>query len=268
MGLLDGLPSNLLDLLQNSALNQNLNAGIGADAANYPTPASLPQQAPLSLAGPGFSGGASSAPNGVPTATDFSSSNRMPAAPLALAPPPTAAPPQPGAPGIGDRLSAGFQSWARTPLGNPWLGMANGIQGLSSGQRVDPEGQRQALFAQATQPGSAPSGNTSGGIDYDKLQRSLLASGDLDGAKTVSDIAGKNSTDLIRNYAYAKSQGFPGSILDYGKATRAAGTTGVRNNPSVNPARPAAGAPAPGSIMNGHRFKGGNAWDRNNWEPL
>jgi hypothetical protein len=114
MGLFDELPSNLLGILQNSALNQNLNAGIGADAASYPMPASLPQQrAPLSLAGPGFSAVASSAPNGAPAITDFSSSNRMPAAPLALVPPRAAtAPAQPGAPGIGDRLPAGVPSWA------------------------------------------------------------------------------------------------------------------------------------------------------------
>jgi hypothetical protein len=124
MGLLDGLPVNLLDLLQNSALNQNQNAGIGADAASYPMPVSLPQErAPLSLAGPGFSTGASSAPNGAPAIPDFSSSNRMPAAPLALVPPPAAtAPAQPGAPGIGDRLPAGVPSWAQAPAMNPSAG--------------------------------------------------------------------------------------------------------------------------------------------------
>ena len=41
-------------------------------------------------------------------------------------------------PGIGDRLSAGFQSWAHTPVGNPLAGLANGIGGFSSGQRTDP----------------------------------------------------------------------------------------------------------------------------------
>jgi hypothetical protein len=249
MGLLDNLPSEWLDIFKNSALNQNVNAGIGVDATNNPAPASLPQQPPLSLAGPRFSaGGGDAAPNGTP------------GAPPGLAPPPAAlTPAQPSAPGIGDRLSAGLQSWARTPAGNPLLGLANGIQGLSTGQRADPEGQRQALFAQAT----PPSGGTPGGIDYDKLQRSLLVSGDLDGAKTVADISGKTSTDLIRNFTYARSQGFPGSILDYGKAVKA-GATMVGADPNLKRAP----MPAAGSIQSGWRFKNGNPADRNNWEQL
>jgi hypothetical protein len=44
--------------------------------------------------------------------------------------------PQPPTPDLGDRLSAGFQSWAHTPLGNPFAGIANGISGFSSGQTV------------------------------------------------------------------------------------------------------------------------------------
>ncbi len=38
--------------------------------------------------------------------------------------------------GLGDRLNAGFQSWAHTPVGNPFAGLANGIAGFSSGQPV------------------------------------------------------------------------------------------------------------------------------------
>jgi hypothetical protein len=37
---------------------------------------------------------------------------------------------------IGDRLSAGFQNWAHTPVGNPMAAIANGIAGLGSGQRI------------------------------------------------------------------------------------------------------------------------------------
>lgn len=45
----------------------------------------------------------------------------------------------PAAPTFGDRLSAGFQSWARTPLGNPFAGLANGISGFSAGRPlIDP----------------------------------------------------------------------------------------------------------------------------------
>src|SRR5258708_6188426 len=43
-------------------------------------------------------------------------------------------------PDLGDRLSAGFQSWANTPAGNPVAGLANGSAGLSSGQRTDAAG--------------------------------------------------------------------------------------------------------------------------------
>jgi hypothetical protein len=42
--------------------------------------------------------------------------------------------------GVGDRLSAGLQSWAHTPVGNPAAALANGIAGFSSGRRADPDG--------------------------------------------------------------------------------------------------------------------------------
>jgi len=45
-------------------------------------------------------------------------------------------------PGIGDRLSAGFQSWAHTPVGNPFAALANGVSAFSSGPRSDPAVQR------------------------------------------------------------------------------------------------------------------------------
>ena len=57
-------------------------------------------------------------------------------------------------PGIGDRLSAGFQSWAQTPVGNPFAGLANGIAGFNSGQRTDPAGVVPSQIpAQAPDPG-------------------------------------------------------------------------------------------------------------------
>jgi hypothetical protein len=59
-------------------------------------------------------------------------------------------------PDLGDRLRAGFQSWAHTPVGNPIAGLANCIAGLGSGQRSDPAG----LAQQIPQPVD-PSGNTS-----------------------------------------------------------------------------------------------------------
>jgi hypothetical protein len=54
------------------------------------------------------------------------------------------------APDLGDRLSAGFQNWAHTPVGNPMAAIANGITGLGSGQRIaDPGTAPQAPQAQA-----------------------------------------------------------------------------------------------------------------------
>jgi hypothetical protein len=37
-------------------------------------------------------------------------------------------------PDVGDRLSAGFRSWAYTPVGNPFAALANAITGFTSGQ--------------------------------------------------------------------------------------------------------------------------------------
>ena len=37
-------------------------------------------------------------------------------------------------PDLGDRLGAGFKSWAYTPLGNPFAALANAITGFNSGQ--------------------------------------------------------------------------------------------------------------------------------------
>ena len=58
-------------------------------------------------------------------------------------------------PDFGDRLSAGFQSWAHTPVGNPIAALANGIAGLGSGQRTDPAGMAQQIL----QPRIDSSGN-------------------------------------------------------------------------------------------------------------
>lgn len=37
-------------------------------------------------------------------------------------------------PELGDRLSAGFRSWAYTPVGNPFAALANAITGFQTGQ--------------------------------------------------------------------------------------------------------------------------------------
>jgi hypothetical protein len=49
---------------------------------------------------------------------------------------------------LGDRLSAGFQSWVHTPVGNPFAGLANGIAGFSAGQ---PAAANSPVPSQATQ---------------------------------------------------------------------------------------------------------------------
>jgi hypothetical protein len=54
---------------------------------------------------------------------------------------------------LGDRLSAGFQSWAHTPVGNPMAAIANGITGFGSGQRTD---QAQAGVVSSQTPSSTP----------------------------------------------------------------------------------------------------------------
>jgi len=55
----------------------------------------------------------------------------------------TAAPPSAGSTSStlsnGDRLYAGFQNWAHTPVGNPFAAIANGIAGFNSGQ-ASPQG--------------------------------------------------------------------------------------------------------------------------------
>ena len=53
-------------------------------------------------------------------------------------------------PDLGDRLSAGLQSWGHTPVGNPFAALANGIAGFNSGQRADEAGVTQ----QSTQTGA------------------------------------------------------------------------------------------------------------------
>lgn len=45
--------------------------------------------------------------------------------------------PEPTVPGLGDRLGAAFQNWARTPVGNPFAALANGLAGYEAGRGVD-----------------------------------------------------------------------------------------------------------------------------------
>lgn len=63
-------------------------------------------------------------------------------------------------PTFGDRLNAGFQSWAHTPLGNPFAAIANGMTGFNTGQRsVDWTGQSAPDEQGVSTPASLPSRN-------------------------------------------------------------------------------------------------------------
>ncbi len=56
-------------------------------------------------------------------------------------------------PGLGDRLATGFQSWAHTPVGNPFAALANGMAGFGAGQRADASG---LVPSQAPAPAQTP----------------------------------------------------------------------------------------------------------------
>jgi len=104
-------------------------------------------------------------PVGIPFAalangiTGFNAGQRTDAAGVvpAQASTPTSAP----SPDLGDRLGAGFQSWAHTPVGNPFAALANGIAGSSTGQRTDPV----AVAQQSAQPGVSASANAQQGLN-------------------------------------------------------------------------------------------------------
>src|SRR5262249_33749056 len=59
---------------------------------------------------------------------------------------------QPPSHDLGDRLWAGFQSWAHTPVGNPFAALANGIAGFKSGQYIEPAAVQQNLVSRAEIP--------------------------------------------------------------------------------------------------------------------
>lgn len=64
-------------------------------------------------------------------------------------------------PSFGDRLGAAIQSWAHTPVGNPFAALANGISGFNSGQfAVDP-----AISQSMRQPSPTDSNGVFAGPD-------------------------------------------------------------------------------------------------------
>jgi hypothetical protein len=91
-----------------------------------------------------------------------------------------AQPAQAAPPDFGDRLSAGFQSWAHTPLGNPFAALANGIAGFNSGQfapdRAAPQSLQQPPVAQIARSAAAAS-EPNGSIPQRVLMRGRLRPG-------------------------------------------------------------------------------------------
>jgi len=60
-------------------------------------------------------------------------------------------------PDLGGHLRSGFESWAHTPVGNPFAALANGLSGFGSGQRSDPEAVAQAMLrSPPTAAGQSP----------------------------------------------------------------------------------------------------------------
>jgi hypothetical protein len=57
---------------------------------------------------------------------------------------------------LGDRLWAGFQSWAYTPVGNPFAALANGIAGFKSGQSIEPAAVPQNRVSRGEIPQTQP----------------------------------------------------------------------------------------------------------------
>lgn len=128
MGLLDSLLSGgsgggLLDFLRNNALNQQFSSGLPSDQAQYGSPISAMAQAQ---------------PN--PAMMQPSVPQQPP--PVIQAQPMQAPqaqqPMQPQGPGFGDHLMAGLQGFANS--GGLIPAIANGITGLATGQRNDPQG--------------------------------------------------------------------------------------------------------------------------------
>ena len=130
MGLLDqlqsgGAPSGLLDLLRNSALNQNLNMGIGSDVASYggqpPMPPSATGQASGSLSAP-----AQGSPNPQQAPMSATGSQAQDSSFPAF--------------DFNHRLLTGLHGFTGNMSLGPIGAVMGGIGALVTGQRTDPAG--------------------------------------------------------------------------------------------------------------------------------
>lgn len=85
-----------------------------------------------------------------------------------------------------------------------------------------------------------------------------------------------NQDASIREYEYAKAQGYGGSYMDFlqskggpliannGDGTFTIVPRGMVTGQNAEPA----GAPKPGTVEDGYRFKGGDPSKQENWEPV
>jgi hypothetical protein len=114
----------------------DVGARLGAGLQSWAqTPAGNPFAA-LANGITGFNNAANSSSNGTPASTPAQS------------------------PDLGDRLGAAFQSWAHTPVGSPFAGLANGITGFNTGQQTPAATAAPAQAqtpTQASDPGNRPS---------------------------------------------------------------------------------------------------------------
>lgn len=153
MGLLDSLPAGLLDIIRNSAQNQNTNIGIGPMDAGYQPFPMVPQQPPAIIQAPPDQspqpdqsspldtakwpyGPVGAPPNANASAPRPAMAAPQQTAPMALAPPP-AAPAQPSGPGLGDRLAAGLKGFAGGARTGLMSAISGGVEGASTGQTPD-----------------------------------------------------------------------------------------------------------------------------------
>lgn len=149
MGLLDALYSGggsggggLLDFLRQMQPQQSFGGGLPSDQAQYGQPQQPMAQMQPNAATPSPLDAAQwpFGPSGAPSQANA----QMPAQPPPLAI--GAQPMQPQGPGVGDRLGAGFQSFANS--GGPLQAIVNGIGGAITGRRMDDHGIAQQQHAQ------------------------------------------------------------------------------------------------------------------------